>query len=132
MKVNWISKSNTKSYEPHNYSLNVPGGGPIRSTGYEAALESARSPRTLTGRKLEPLLQNKEPPIPAPWSVSGRGQNDMVKYAQLKKIGYSVVSVNGLRSGDDRNAAQFENVFRQVLHLILFDKPMDPKIAAKM
>lgn len=56
----------------------------------------------------------------------------MVKYAQLKKIGYSVVSVNGLRSGEDRNSRQFENVLRQVLHLIIFDKPADPEIAAKV
>ena len=57
----------------------------------------------------------------------------MVKFAQLKKIGYRVVSVNGLRSGEgSSNSRHFENVLRQVLHLIVFDTPMDPKIAAKV
>ena len=57
----------------------------------------------------------------------------MVKHAQLKKIGYSVVSVSGLRAGEDSSTSRhYENVFKRVLHLILFDKPMDPKIAAKV
>ena len=114
------------------YSINVPEG-PIRSLGYEAALHEVRAPRKgiITGRKMEPLMENREPPIPAPWSVSGQGQNSMVKHAQLKKIGYSVVSVNGLRLGETEQRHN-EDIFQQVLYLILFDKSMDPKIASKV
>ena len=114
------------------YSIDVPEG-PIRSTGYETALQEVRSPRTgiITGRKLKPLMENREPPIPAPWSVSGQGQNNMVKHAQLKKIGYSVVSVNGLRLEETMHRHN-ENILKQVLYLILFDKSMDPKIASKV
>ena len=44
-----------------------------------------------------------------------------------------MVSVSGLRAGEDSSTSRhYENVFKQVLHLILFDKPMDPKIAAKV
>ena len=45
---------------------------------------------------------------------------------------YSVVSVNGLRSGDKSNVQHFEDVLGQVVRLIVLDKPMDPNIAVKV
>jgi hypothetical protein len=51
-----------------------------------------------------------------------------VKYALLKRLGYSIVSVNS----SNRNGSGLREVIKKVIDCTLYDQEMDPSLAVRV
>ncbi len=104
---------------------------PAPEVGYWTvlSLDSEFGPLDLRKKSIHPQEQNQQqPPIPAPWFVSGRGINKHVKHAQLKKLGYEVVSVVRV----PRAESELTDVIEKVMNCVLFGNELDPSLAVRV